>query len=1174
MKGNISRDSHRPQNRFSGVFQVQGGMVTDADLGEEAQIARARADNLGHDAVGGGVPATGGAVALTAGAPALIEGVVYAEGVRGETAAVGAFIGPLGYYDVQKDFPLAPPLDANGDFVVYVDVWERMVSNLEEPNVSDPGLHGVETAFRARTMTQIKTAPLDDAAQIMAGAGRFPRIGTGALTVVEVDPETIADECDPCADTVTIAQTVANALFRIEVLDVAGPADAPTAITIAWSAENGAAVAPATVDPEDFERAGAVYEFFSPATESHLGVHDDDGAAARGSFAAAIAVGPAAPSAPEGGDWPFVRRWDGAAEIDLVAGTADRIGGGAAPAMQGRVVSITVDAFTARLDFEAASIVAGDYWLIELRRFGETPVRAIQSAPVGVIHNYCPLFRVIGGAPQPVTDAERRKLSFPGLADLPASHVGFVNNCPKLYDDAENVQEALDNLCAIEAADIAFDPTDCPRLFDQTDNVQDALINLCKVDFGNERLLRLLHDWGVVCGVIPRLLKQGSAIIRVSGGAILDRAGELGDVKDMEIDLDQLLKEKRFLFDSIDELAATLRKDGLCLALAIGEGGDIESYLCSKERAFAPADPTFLSVLAECMKAKPSFDASGAFAQRPEAEKMVLEKVHFAAASEKIAASQRLNGAEFSAASRYNDDLIIAYKKHVGDEGEAAALDLRLKDIDDELKLGQASGPALETRRLQRESLRYRAVVEADQKRLQECVCNALLPRCPEAGEPPHLVPICCVEGNFDNGRIFVRKICVHECRKTAMSWRMVQYYIAEMRGVFGDRLARLCCGEEARPGGPLTHVDFPLAQATPAKAEDVIPKLSRQVESSFAILTGRQSASDYQVKPDIGNLTRAAAEKVLTGNGVEIAEAIDVADAEAFARLRAKTVGRAASDLVLDPGGVKPGDKVALILQDGVSVGYLKLEEGPGRALFERPDLGSPTAPPKTTPPKTTPPSTGGMLDEAELGRTSERVSALEERVKIAVEQAGAAEKDLKAVLDQRAGLAEEVKGASSDLAALETRRADLVKTVAEAEEGLASARDQRTELAREVEVVGARIEALRAERTAVETAVANARDDLKKLSVEQEKILADGREARDETVRSLRRNAPVTVVVKDNDALVSALAQSGGASLGAFAALTPAQLRDIATASGTNIRTVTSLQTTAKKELDAPIE
>ena len=123
MKGNISRQSHRPGDCYSAVFQVQGGMVTDADLGEQASIARRRVDVLGKETAGSGVPVDGGAVQLTGGGPRLAEGVLYADGVYGETHATAALTGPLSLYDVQRDFPQAPPMLQAGELLVYEDVW-------------------------------------------------------------------------------------------------------------------------------------------------------------------------------------------------------------------------------------------------------------------------------------------------------------------------------------------------------------------------------------------------------------------------------------------------------------------------------------------------------------------------------------------------------------------------------------------------------------------------------------------------------------------------------------------------------------------------------------------------------------------------------------------------------------------------------------------------------------------------------------------------------------------------------------------------------------------------------------------------------------------------------------------------------------------------------------------
>ncbi len=144
MKAQISRESHRPSLRYSGVYHNQGAMVTDADLDERSEIDRTRTNNLGNDTVRDGVPAVGGAVAIAAnGAVTLREGVIYADGVRGVlTASQDASLNkPLAIMTQQADLPVPPGLPA-GDLVIYADIWERPVFPLEDAYLADAGLHG------------------------------------------------------------------------------------------------------------------------------------------------------------------------------------------------------------------------------------------------------------------------------------------------------------------------------------------------------------------------------------------------------------------------------------------------------------------------------------------------------------------------------------------------------------------------------------------------------------------------------------------------------------------------------------------------------------------------------------------------------------------------------------------------------------------------------------------------------------------------------------------------------------------------------------------------------------------------------------------------------------------------------------------------------------------------
>ena len=1036
MKGNISRDSHRPGKRYSGVFQVQGGMVTDADLGEQATIARNRVDALGHDTACRGVPVKDGAVLLQPDGggliPTLREGTVYAEGVRGQVRTTSPVTG-IPVLTAQVDFPMAPALPASGGHVVYVDIWERMTSHIEESYLSDPGFHGAETSYRSQTMTQLKWAPASQSGDIEAGAGRFPRIGDGEMTVTETDPGTIFDDCDPCADTVKAEQVVANALYRFEIVSVDGDADAPTSIRIAWSSENASAMAPASVNEEDFERPGMVYEFFSKITDQHLGVHHDSDTAKTTAFVESMSDTPAPASAPGGGSWPFVRRWDGMAVIDFSAGKATRIGAGPLATMVGQVVTIATDSFTAAFDFAGKSVVAGDYWLVELRRMGTPRIAAVQSTPVGILHNYCILFRTTGRTPQQVTDAEERMLSFPFLSDLPATHVGFDNNCTKLYGTAENVQEALDELCNINAADIPFDPTDCARLFDSADNVQDALINLCKIDFGIDRVLRHFMDWGVVCGVIPRLVKRGASGITITEGCILDRAGKLGMVADTQLDLNQLKDEQVVGFRSLEE---ALAKGEVCLALAIREGGEITPFLIPEALAYEPKDPTFLSVYQECIQKTKSFDFKANLDEFKVEEQAVANKLYYAAGkSGSLGATARLNQAEFGTAQRYNKATRDKYVAFADDPAEGEAIDAEWARLEREINVGGATGATREIRQMQLEAAKSRVVLEQDQRRTLRCLCDALLPRCPVPGKEPFFVPIACLRGKTDNREFFLEEVCVYCCRKQSMNWRMVQYYIVELRDVFAKRLEQVCCPRSGGDGGEGPVVVGPTDFGTFRPDRFTPTNIVEGLDTGVAILQGRQPPNEFTTKVEVNNLTENAAGEVLRGNGVEVAETIDVADLEAIQKIEGKTVGISSIDRVFDAGDIKPGDKVALITQNGVALDYIKLESGAGKYVYS------------TEAVKVAPSPSAGL--------TREEIARLEERLAVVQSERTKATTELDRLRTERETLGTEITAAGNeiekareDLAALREAQATAAAEIRSANEGLTELTKQRDEM------------------------------------------------------------------------------------------------------------------------------
>ena len=1110
MKSLISRESYRPKKRYSGVYHTQGSMVTDADLDERSRITQDRTDNLGDDTIKDGVPSVGGAVAIGAGnVLSLQEGVIYADGVRGVLAAAdGANPGtPLALFSNQADFPQGPALLNNAEQIIYADIWERPVYPLEDPYLADVGLHGAVTAFRTRTMTQLKTAPLSALEDIENGSGDFPQIGTGVLAITELNAEILADDCDPCADVVSAEQTIANALWRLEVIDVTGTPAAPGILTLAWSIENAAAIATSDVTHENFERTGKVYEFFSEITESHLGVFATAAEAKRPAFVDDLSTTPAPATDHNGQPWPFVRRWDGQAVINTGTATVtSSMGGGFQISMAGKTVTLRVDAFEAALDLSSAAVMAGDYWLVELRRFAPQAerIRLVKETPVGIIHHYCTLIRVDDtGTILPPTDVEVRKLSFPVLSNMPATHVGFDNSCEKLYTDAKNVQQALDNLCDISADDIAFE-SNCPELYDNAQNVQDALDALCKIDFSVHASFRLLFDWGVLCGIVPSLVKLGSGQVRITSGAFMDRSGRITRFDGGTFDLSKLELKKEILFNTEQALIVALAKGEVCLALAAQDGGKVSLHVVPASLAYGPDDPGFRESVKNCLEEKELIKIDEFIGRLPMKQRVAADKILITSSGDQaFSGSAKLTEAEAKDAAAVNDKLFKEFQKAASKE-ETETLKARVQKAKQDNPIGRTQGNARQVRQMQQATAIFAAFLRSDDERLRRCVCEALFPTCPpDLGKAPFLVPIACLHGKFDNDTFLLTEVCPFCCRKQAMTWRSLQYFIGESRDNVAKRLEKFCCGRKDNgAGGGVTKPDI---KYDPGKYEefaavDLIEEY--QLEDAFV---GRppKSPTDYKRKIIVNDLSEADAKKTLIGNGIEIAVTIDVDDEKAFEIIEEKSVGISTTDQLISAGSVRPGDKVGLLVRDGVARGYVLLEKGSGKLLFST---------------KTAAFSREDALQAKEL-----------------VTATNTAKGELTELITLRETLSADVNKLRTDVEALGVEREKSVAAVKDVETQLTELAKTRTEITREIDVVN--------------------------------KELASAEKNRKTIMVAVREGQPVTVVTGNKDpALIAKLAGAGVTTVADISRLTTAKIKQLTAAGIINLTEARKLKKDAQ--------
>ena len=492
MKSQISRHSFRRDKRYSGVYQQQGRMITDADWNELNDIVKLRLQEALKDVVASGATSKHGIVDVSSTLPKLKWGHVYVDGLRAvvqpDMSKYDDASPPTALLDYSKqhDFPAAPAFSTN-DYVLYADVWERTVLSLEDDQLRDPGLNGADTCSRTQVMAQVKWCA--DSIDPISDKDRNPSRGNALLELQERSVDEVeSDPCDPCAREVALDHGSGNYLFRVEIHEVVGHADNPEKITFKWSIENGAEAHPCSAVPADFKTGSWIYEFYSDTSEKHLGVHlfDDLTFVARGRFEE-NGYPTSMPSEP------LVRRWDGYCTIDITGGDAvtgkernkslslttedDANAELGDYRITGDKIKLFLSTLELELEFKGSGkkFVAGDYWLAQVRKNSpaEKRVQLVSNKPLGIKHHYVKLLAIKGGVVQPLTDAERRQFSFPSLSNLDAHHVAYnankkLSRWQDIHDDAGlpmplTVQEAIDDLLVnLESSDINFTFPTCP----------------------------------------------------------------------------------------------------------------------------------------------------------------------------------------------------------------------------------------------------------------------------------------------------------------------------------------------------------------------------------------------------------------------------------------------------------------------------------------------------------------------------------------------------------------------------------------------------------------------------------------------------------------------------------------------------------------------------------------
>jgi hypothetical protein len=278
MRGDFSRNTFDRRNHFSGVLMQQGRVQLDADWNEQAAIMQYYLRCLAADIIGphGGLDDSF-AITVTGDKSddlGIHPGHYYVEGILCEIAEHETHT-----FGNQPDYRPADDWKWNdGNYLVYLDVWERHITYVESDNESDPGirevaLDGPDTATRAKVVWQVKVKELKDDQYIPTANASI--VGSAISTAVVDDDtkwkavtkyfwqseyrgrlkarakeDTKTDPTDPC----TIAPEAKyrgheNQLYRVEIHRGGVAWDGTdekqgNAATFKWSRENGSVIFP------------------------------------------------------------------------------------------------------------------------------------------------------------------------------------------------------------------------------------------------------------------------------------------------------------------------------------------------------------------------------------------------------------------------------------------------------------------------------------------------------------------------------------------------------------------------------------------------------------------------------------------------------------------------------------------------------------------------------------------------------------------------------------------------------------------------------------------------------------------------------------------------------------------------------------------------------------------
>ena len=167
MKGDFTRFTFEPKKHYTSVRMQQGRVQLDSDWNEQADIQTHLTQSVAKDMIGacGAAKNAGGfKIKEVDNTDVLITaGHIYVDGILCELEQETDYTNQPDYpspdftqEESESSSKLKLNLTPNKYYLAYLDVWERHITAIEDPNIREVGLNGPDTTTRTKTVWQVK----------------------------------------------------------------------------------------------------------------------------------------------------------------------------------------------------------------------------------------------------------------------------------------------------------------------------------------------------------------------------------------------------------------------------------------------------------------------------------------------------------------------------------------------------------------------------------------------------------------------------------------------------------------------------------------------------------------------------------------------------------------------------------------------------------------------------------------------------------------------------------------------------------------------------------------------------------------------------------------------------------------------------------------------------------